>query len=72
MKKTLEILVYKDEYRVIYNGEKAKLIMTFPKSYQGRLDLLAFIMGYLGINLEIGKRFKEIYKGEKKGGKNGK
>jgi len=66
-KTSLEIIVYPDEYWVIYddNTNNARVVKTFPKSYSGKLDLMSFILGYLGINIGIEKRFKEIYRGEK-------
>ena len=67
-KTSLEIIIYPDEYWLIYDDHKvnARRVITFPKTYSGRLDLICFLMGYLGINLKIEKRFKEIFKGEGK------
>ncbi|RLF35174.1 MAG: hypothetical protein DRN03_05620 [Thermoplasmata archaeon] len=66
-KSSLEIIVWENEYWVIYddNTNNARVVKTFPKSYSGRIDLLCFLMGYLGINLKIEKRFKELFKGGK-------
>ena len=63
-KTSLEIIVWENEYWVVYDFQKAKArrVITFPKTYSGRLDLLAFIMGYLGLDLKIGRRFRELIK----------
>jgi len=67
-KTSLEIIIYPDEYWVIYDNHKvnARRVATFPKTFSGRMDLLAFIMGFLGLDIKIGRRFKEIFKGEGK------
>jgi len=64
---SLEIIVWENEYWVVYDFQKVKArrVITFPKTYSGRLDLLAFIMGYLGLDLKIGRRFRELFKGER-------
>jgi len=52
-KRGIEIVVYDDEFRVFYdvkeNGVVVRKVRTFDKSVRGRLMLLAFVMGYLGV-----------------------
>ena len=62
-KTTLEIIIYPDEYRVVYdNNAEARVVRTFSKDFSGRLDLLCFLMGFLGLHLKIGRRFRELFK----------
>jgi len=61
-KTTLEIIIYPDEYRVVYDNAEARVVRTFSKDFSGRLDLLCFLMGFLGLHLKIGRRFRELFK----------
>ena len=62
-KTTLEIIIYPDEYRVVYDNAETRVVRTFSKDFSGRLDLLCFLMGFLGLDLKIGRRFRELFKG---------
>ena len=61
-KTTLEIIIYPDEYRVVYDNAETRVVRTFSKDFSGRLDLLCFLMGFLGLDLKIGRRFRELIK----------
>ena len=64
MKKSLEIIIYDSEIWLVYddNEVNARRVITFPKDFSGRLDLLCFLLGYLGLDLKIGRRFRELFK----------
>jgi len=64
MKKSLEIIIYDSEIWVVYddNEVNARRVITFSKDFSGRLDLLCFLLGYLGLDLKIGRRFRELFK----------
>jgi len=66
MKRTLEILIYEDEYRVVYeveneNGERIRKVRSFSRNVHGKVHLMTFLIGYLGIYNSITKEFKKEY-----------